>query len=88
MCDSAMANVYEDKNLLDMKINEYLIIKNEKDEVVDKRRYTKDGFKDLSYIKFKDFKKTSTLNFNRWRLFTMQIVWYSKCISDRWSCFS
>ena len=59
MCDSAMANVYEDKNLLNMKINEYLIIKNEKGEIVDKRRYTKDGFKDLSYIKFKDFKPLS-----------------------------
>ena len=51
MCDSAMASVYEDKNLLGMKVNEYLIIKNEKGEVVDKRRYTKDGFKELSYVK-------------------------------------
>jgi predicted ribonuclease YlaK len=59
MCDSAIASIYENKNILGMKINEYLILKNQKGEVIDKQRYTKDGFKELNFVKFKDFKPKS-----------------------------
>jgi predicted ribonuclease YlaK len=63
MSDQELADFYENKNpssnIFGMKLNEYIIVKNKNGEIVDKQKFTKDGFKKLTYIKLKDFKPLS-----------------------------
>jgi predicted ribonuclease YlaK len=47
--DENLAAFYEGRYPCDFYINEYLILKNEKGEIVDKGRWTKDGFTKLKY---------------------------------------
>ena len=51
-----IASFYQGEMELDLKINQYLILKNEKDEVIDKLRWDGNSFVPLTYPKVKGFK--------------------------------
>ena len=57
--DEELAALYEGKNIGDFKINQYVIIKDATDKIIDKGKWTKDGFAKLSWTKIKDFKPLS-----------------------------
>lgn len=60
--DVELADFYEGDYKADLKINQYVILKNEKDEVIDKFRFVGNGYKKIAYPKLKDFK---TLNWKQ-----------------------
>ena len=43
---------YNKENLYDLNINEYLIIKNKNNEILDKYKWTEDGLKPIPYVTF------------------------------------
>ncbi len=53
--DENLARIYEEKQGLELKINEYLILKRSDGSVIAKHRWTGNSFADLSYTKLKNF---------------------------------
>lgn len=52
--DNEIAEIYEGKNNYNILINQYIILKNSKNEVIDKLRWTGECFKHISFIKSKE----------------------------------
>jgi PhoH-like ATPase len=55
--DIHLANFYENILDLNLKINEYLILKDADGNTIDKQRWTKSGFAEIKFPKIKEFKK-------------------------------
>ena len=47
--DIDVAKLYENRYSCDFYINQYIVLRNEKGEIIDKGRWTKDGFTKLKY---------------------------------------